>query len=554
MLLKEHDVISMCPLRQGRLPSSDVQNIIFLVRPNLNLMDLVADCTLKEEEQRGPKKEFHMFFVPRRTLLCEKKLEERGVYGTFTNVDECALELFPVDNDVLSMELDFSFKEWVIENDMTSLYYAARALMRLQALYGFIPSIYGKGKGAKLVFEMMTRMRRELSANEPQITPQIDNLVLLDRSVDLLSPLATQLTYEGLLDELYGIHNNVIKLPPEKFTKSSDGGPQEIATEPAKFLLNSAEELFAELRDKNFNAVGGLLSKKAKLLSAQFEERHGAKTIGEIKQFVDRLPHMQASKKSLATHTSMAELIKEVTDTEAFLEALQVEQEFMNGIETDKANPYIEECIARQEPLIKVLRLLCMQSVTNNGLKSKLLEYYKRELLQTYGFQHILTINNLEKAGLLRIQGTKSYSSIRKTLRLMVDDVNEQNPTDIAYVHSGYAPLSVRLVQFLAQPGWRAITDVLNQLLGPTVEEIQQIPVGLRKRRGSGSSIQSNMEDPRVTLVFFLGGCTLSEISALRFLSQQDDAAVEYIVATTKIINGGTFLQSLHEPLKPPSS
>ncbi|XP_013786705.1 vacuolar protein sorting-associated protein 33A-like [Limulus polyphemus] len=135
----------------------------------------------------------------------------------------------------------------------------------------------------------------------------------------------------------------------------------------------------------------------------------------------------------------------------------------------------------------------------------------------------------------------------------MVDDVNEQNPTDIAYVHSGYAPLSVRLIQFLAQPGWRAITDVLSQLPGPTVEEIQQIPVGLRKRRGSGSSIQSNMEDPKVTLVFFLGGCTLSEISALRFLSQQDDAAVEYIVATTKIINGGTFLQSLRERLKPPT-
>ena len=63
-----------------------------------------------------------------------------------------------------------------------------------------------------------------------------------------------------------------VKLPPEKFaTTSKEGGPQEIPTEPKKFILNSGEELYAELRDKNFNAVGATLSKKAKLITAQFD-------------------------------------------------------------------------------------------------------------------------------------------------------------------------------------------------------------------------------------------------------------------------------------------
>ena len=63
-----------------------------------------------------------------------------------------------------------------------------------------------------------------------------------------------------------------VKLPPEKFASTSkEGGPQEVPTEPKKFILNSAEELFAELRDKNFNAVGATLSKKAKLITAQFD-------------------------------------------------------------------------------------------------------------------------------------------------------------------------------------------------------------------------------------------------------------------------------------------
>lgn len=37
-------------------------------------------------------------------------------------------------------------------------------------------------------------------------TPQIDAIVLLDRSVDLVTILSTQLTYEGLIHELFGIN------------------------------------------------------------------------------------------------------------------------------------------------------------------------------------------------------------------------------------------------------------------------------------------------------------------------------------------------------------
>lgn len=45
----------------------------------------------------------------------------------------------------------------------------------------------------------------------------------------------------------------------------------EVPTEPKKFILNSSQELFAELRDRNFNAVGGVLSRKAKLITALFD-------------------------------------------------------------------------------------------------------------------------------------------------------------------------------------------------------------------------------------------------------------------------------------------
>nr|XP_055178413.1 vacuolar protein sorting-associated protein 33A isoform X2 [Nyctereutes procyonoides] len=429
-LLKEHEVEKMFTLKGSRLPAADVKNIIFFVRPRLELMDIIAENVLSED-RRGPTRDFHILFVPRRSLLCEQRLKDLGVLGSFIHREEYSLDLIPFDGDLLSMESEGAFKECYLESDQTSLYHAAKGLMTLQALYGTIPQIFGKGECARQVANMMIRMKREFTGSQNSIFPVFDNLLLLDRNVDLLTPLATQLTYEGLIDEIYGIQNSYVKLPPEKFApkKQGDGG-KDLPTEAKKLQLNSAEELYAEIRDKNFNAVGSVLSKRAKVISAAFEERHNAKTVGEIKQFVSQLPHMQAARGSLANHTSIAELIKDVTTSEDFFDKLTVEQEFMSGVDTDKVNSYIEDCIAQKHPLIKVLRLVCLQSVCNSGLKQKVLDYYKREILQTYGYEHILTLYNLEKAGLLKPQtgGRNNYPTIRKTLRLWMDDVNEQKP------------------------------------------------------------------------------------------------------------------------------
>jgi hypothetical protein len=58
---------------------------------------------------------------------------------------------------------------------------------------------------------LMHRLRAELpqpSATSPALTTgSIDSLIVIDRQVDLVTPLCTQLTYEGLIDEVIGIKN-----------------------------------------------------------------------------------------------------------------------------------------------------------------------------------------------------------------------------------------------------------------------------------------------------------------------------------------------------------
>lgn len=43
-------------------------------------------------------------------------------------------------------------------------------------------------------------------------SPKIDSLIILDRRVDMITPFLTQLTYEGLVDELIGIKNCELSL------------------------------------------------------------------------------------------------------------------------------------------------------------------------------------------------------------------------------------------------------------------------------------------------------------------------------------------------------
>lgn len=102
----------MLPLRSGALADVDVRNIIFITRPNLKQMDFIAENvhSIEKRHTSANRKELFLYFLPRTSNLCEKQLKIKGVYGSFTNVGEFKCDIFPVDNDLLSMELRDVYK------------------------------------------------------------------------------------------------------------------------------------------------------------------------------------------------------------------------------------------------------------------------------------------------------------------------------------------------------------------------------------------------------------------------------------------------------------
>lgn len=101
---------------------------------------------------------------------------------------------------------------------------------------------------------------------------------MTDTMCELISSIIVTNTSNNSLPILYSLYSNygfywtpaTAQFPPQKFS-SSGNNTEEGSAEPRKIVLSSKDELFAQLRDKNFNAVGPALKIKARQITEQFE-------------------------------------------------------------------------------------------------------------------------------------------------------------------------------------------------------------------------------------------------------------------------------------------
>ncbi|KAG8897028.1 hypothetical protein FRB99_008504, partial [Tulasnella sp. 403] len=245
-LLKQHGVDKMFWLEKGPL-NATTTNIVYLCRPQIRLMKIVAGTVLEEE----------------------------GVFGELT-ISSYKLEFIPLEDDLVSLEWETTFKEIFLDGDESAVYYAAQALITMQQAYGLFPRIIGKGDAAKKLASLLLHLRAyptyPSQINDPNLsTPSnlFDSLVIVDRSSDMITPLMTQLTYEGLMDEYYGIKNSHVELDASMINPPSTAGASQpaggsssgagLAVTPAtapkkkkQHLTSATDGLYSQLRDTNF--------------------------------------------------------------------------------------------------------------------------------------------------------------------------------------------------------------------------------------------------------------------------------------------------------------
>lgn len=86
--------------------------MLTIVRPTEQIRRLQKSSSIEHE--------FSVVWVPRRTLVCNKILEEAGVLGDIS-VEEFPLYFIPLEHDVLSLTLEDSFGDLYLVISVPSL-------------------------------------------------------------------------------------------------------------------------------------------------------------------------------------------------------------------------------------------------------------------------------------------------------------------------------------------------------------------------------------------------------------------------------------------------
>ncbi|XP_020820997.1 vacuolar protein sorting-associated protein 33B isoform X1 [Phascolarctos cinereus] len=558
-ILKQHEVDKLYKVESKPVFSTSEQ-LCFLVRPRIRNMRYVANL-VNTDKMAGRTRRYKVIFSPQKFYACEMVLEEEGIYGD-VSCDEWAFSLLPLDVDLLSMELPEFFRDYFLEGNQRWINTVAQALHLLSNLYGPFANCYGIGRCAKMVYETWRELEEEEEGEIKGRKPEIGHIFLLDRDVDFVTALCSQVVYEGLVDDTFRIKCGSVDFGPD--VTSSD--------KSLKVLLNAQDKVFNEIRNEHFSNVFGFLSQKARNLQAQYDRRRGM-DIKQMKNFVSQeLKGLKQEHQLLSLHIGACESIMKKKTKQDFQELIKTEHALLEGFNIRESTSYIEEHIDRQVSPIESLRLMCLLSITENGLVPKDYRSLKTQYLQSYGPEHLLTFSNLRRTGLLteQVPGdtltavenkvsklvtdkaagklTDAFSSlakrsnfrgISKKLGLIPRGDSEYDlkvPRDMAYVFSGaYVPLSCRIIeQVLERRGWLGLEEVVRLLNGNEFAVTDMIP----EENAPSDSL-------RLVLVVFLGGCTFSEISALRFLGRE--RGYRFIFLTTAVTNSARLMEAMSE-------
>ncbi|GJP51915.1 hypothetical protein CLOM_g11043 [Closterium sp. NIES-68] len=574
-LLKEHGVENLFHITADPI-QSQCSTILYLLRPNPHLIRWITR-QVRADEDEGVSRSYSLYFIPRCDTICNRILEQEGlVDDPRVAVGEYPLELIPMDHDLLTLDLHTLYKDVHVDSDPTSTLQVAHVLANFQSVFGVPSVLKGKGVAAQRVAQAMSQLMREQKSHVvPVEHPSVDMMVLIDRQVDMFTPACTQLTYEGLLDELLQVANGAVEVEPAVMGVTSNA-------KKIKVPLNSNDKLFQDLRGRNFGVAAELLRAKAVEMKSEYANLRqrpqrdasplrsaaagedgtaaaaaggsgGEQTVSELKDFVKKLNVLP----ELTRHTNLAQHISQFTNRPAFGTLISTEQSILEARSIDSVCEYIEDAMSQRHPMSTVLRLLCLLSLTNGGIPKARFDHLRKEFLQAYGFLQVFTLDNFERASLIKRQeGRSNWAAVKRGLKLIVDDDDDANPRDVAFTFSGYAPLSVRLLQQAVQPGgWKSLDEATKAATGPTFEW-EQSHDGTSHRDVTDRSLSSAASRrgpseavPRLVAVVFLGGVTFAEIAALRFLSRQDASITSFLIIATNIVSGNSLLQPLIETI-----
>ena len=501
--------------------SNQKRSIFFLIYNDINSIREV--CKIFKKIPNYTK---ILLLIPRFTNVCQQIFSEYGfipIQGLEPSDPQIEISIFDFHSDFLFIEEDYfllpcinSFYNIFLNHDDNDLYNSSRSLLKIQSLFGKIPKIQTIGKKSLKIKELTN----DLSSQNPSLYStihQIDSLIIIDREIDLITPLLTQTSFEGTIDEQIGIDYGICKPPKGLFTSSNS------------FKFNDNIEFIKNVRKLHINEFAQYFKEKLLEINNILKEFHEETNFKKKNENILKVNQISTTKNQYESYSSLLEY----STTQIF----QKKPHFSNIIkmeleilETQNSNlPFYENLITLYNDWESVLRLLFLESLSNISHSKKIIENIQKEICYEFGLNCQKTLIFLEELKLLSNNLFPwKFSTIFKELNIL-----PQKEIDyLLKIYNGYIPISIRIIQNFIK------NDIL--LLQKLFDE-KKFPI-----TSSGEILPKIDEEPIKILVFFVGGITLSEITFLKYLSKNFyNNKIEFIIGSTEKINQKIFLNSI---------
>ena len=522
--------------------------VLFIIQPTMDNLETLIYA--KHVVQNTV--ELCAIFFPKETPEIIEKLIKEELLDTF-QIYNFNIDIEPLDADLYCLESDESFREIYIDKNYDSISKLAEVVLKFEAAFGKIQSKYIKGDMAKIFNDYLTLKEAEhkLKTNE-----QILGMIVLDRSIDFITPLLSNYTYEGMIDEYLGINKGNITVK-RSFTKSilkpdyRKKKPDDNIEYP---LTSDVNGFFSDLRCMHYITATNYISSINDKYVAKFDKNKEVRTTDQMVETFSSFKDFKSIESYLNDNTNFLKLlyneVKNIDDANIRQHKLAL----ING-DNKKVETYYNDYISEKKDFYKILNVIILQSLIQNGIENYFL--LKREIMNIYGYQQIFLFRNLEFLNLVKEKENitlqklfkSRFQQINENLNLINRNFKLRETNDLSYIVEGYCPLTLKLIEKAGEGGWSEIRETLNLIPGKT-----SIPFNEKE-------VANPTENINTIFVVFLGGITYAEIEGIRYLNRkykeiydksndENKTRKQFIIITTQILNSKKLYDILGKNFK----
>ena len=505
----------------------------------MNIIEIIIQLSIMFEMI-----ELNIIFIPSETYEIIKLIDFANLNHRF-NIYNFNMDLIPLDNDLISLEKEESFRQLYVEKDNTPINDLVNAFIKLEACYGKIKHKYIKGSRAKIFNDLLLKKEEESNMKKDK---EIFGMIVFDRNIDFITPLTSNYTYEGLIDELYGINKNNIIID-ESYYKEKDSNTL-LGNKMIYNLNSSSNEFYSKIRCMNYLDAHKYLYELKKYFTDKANENKGKLDLKKIRKVMEDINSFISSYRGPININSkfVTKMFNEYLK-EDNMKYREKETIFLSGNYPQKMDIYYSDYMSEKKNLINLLNLLCIDSLTQGGIKGY--NKIKRDILNIYGPTNIFLFKDLEKIGLMQDRdtfkksGEISYEQIVKKLNLINENIKKNKIDDCSYIYQGYCPIILRLIERAIEGKWNKFKEIITKLPGDTFYPQDENEI-----------LKINDKNVNTIFVVFIGGVSYTEIEGIRYINlklkqiydkskNKNIGRLQLIVVTDEILNKQKIFNSL---------